>query len=122
MDNKEQVKSNLIIEEDTVSSDKDLPAAQETQEDDELIPEAKEEELKLKSSLFTVHSTKYNKYVQYSMNLESVLYGHEDWIYTVKFHPKIDNIQPLILLSASIDKTMVVWKYNEENSIWIDEV
>ena len=122
MDNKEQVKSHLIIEEDSVSSEKDLPAVGVTEEDDEFIPEAKEEELKLKSSLFTVHSTKYNKYVQYSMNLESVLYGHEDWIYTVKFHPKIGSIQPLILLSASIDKTMVVWKYNEENSIWIDEV
>ena len=122
MDNKEQVKSHLIIEEDSVSSEKDLPAVEVTEEDDEFIPEAKEEELKLKSSLFTVHSTKYNKYVQYSMNLESVLYGHEDWIYTVKFHPKIGSIQPLILLSASIDKTMVVWKYNEENSIWIDEV
>ena len=81
-----------------------------------------EEELKLKSSLFTIHSKKLDNYVQYSINLESVLYGHEDWIYTVKFHPRMSYGQPLILISVSMDKTLVVWKYNEENAVWIDEV
>jgi len=98
------------------------PEIQE-EEDDDLVEIAhKEEELKLKSSLFTVHSSKLDCYVQYSMNLESVLYGHEDWIYTVKFSPHFNGKQPLVLLSASIDKTMVIWKYNKENCVWIDEV
>ena len=99
---------------------------EEEDEDDELAPkkaEKMENELKLKSSLFTIHSRRLDKYVQYSMNLESVLYGHEDWIYTVKFQPRTqDGRQPLVLISASIDKTIVVWKYDEENAIWIDSV
>jgi elongator complex protein 2 len=91
-----------------------------------------EDDLKLKSSLFTLHSTKLNAYVQYSITVESVLYGHEDWIYSLKFHPKMlvnkgvesnekqQLHQPLTLISASMDKTLVVWTYNEENSVWID--
>jgi elongator complex protein 2 len=96
----------------------------EDDEDDEISnkkQEKIEEELKLKSSLFKLYSKSINRYVQYSINLESVLYGHEDWIYTVKFHPKMSHGQPLILLSASMDKTLVVWKYDQENSIWIDQ-
>ena len=118
-DSKDEGNSDLIIEGDSVK----LPVDQSDSllDDDELPVIKKEEELKLKSSLFTVHSTKLNRYVQYSMNLESVLYGHEDWIYTVKFHPRVEDKQPLVLLTASIDKTMVVWKYNEENNVWIDE-
>ena len=58
------------------------------------------------------------------MSLESVLYGHEDWIYSVRFQPEIEvkgeKKQPLTLISASMDKTMVVWTYNEENAVWID--
>ena len=136
---KEELKSNIIIEEDSVKSlenvvqmninSEDLKkGVLDDQEDDEdeAIPkkssELIEEELKLKSSLFTVHSKHLDKdeYVNYSINLESVLYGHEDWIYTVKFHPRMSYGQPLVLLSASMDKTLVIWKYDEENSIWID--
>ena len=126
MNKKDELKNDLIIEEDNASSiQTDTELGQDEDEDEEIEtnkPDKTEEELKLKSSLFTVHSKKLNSYVQYSMNLESVLYGHEDWIYSVKFHPKVDGNQPLILISASIDKTLVVWKYNEELSIWIDAV
>ena len=122
---KEAHNAGLLIEDDSVNQS--VEALKLTDRDD--LDEdqlgglaVKEDELKLKSSLFTVHSTKLNKYVQYSMNLESVLYGHEDWIYTVKFSPRVGDKQPLVLLSASIDKTLVVWKYNENNSMWIDEV
>lgn len=94
------------------------------EDEDEVLHQKKsellEEELKLKSSLFNVPHEK--KYIQYSINLESVLYGHEDWIYTVKFHPRLGSVQPLKLISASMDKTLVVWSYNEENSVWIDIV
>lgn len=122
---KEAHNAGLLIEDDSVNQS--VEALKLTDRDDLDEDElgglaVKEDELKLKSSLFTVHSTKLNKYVQYSMNLESVLYGHEDWIYTVKFSPRVGDKQPLVLLSASIDKTLVVWKYNENNSMWIDEV
>lgn len=131
---KEDLNTKLIIEEDSAKSIeekggqqscKDKEENRDDDDDDESPrkkPEVIEEELKLKSSLFTVHSTQANKdeYVNYSINLESVLYGHEDWIYTVKFHPRTSAGQPLVLLSASMDKTLVVWKYDEENAIWID--
>ncbi len=117
---KEELTTGLIIKDGSVNQL--VTEFQEDQEDDCMQVAPKEDELRLKSSLFTVYSPKMNCHVKYSMNLESVLYGHEDWIYTVKFSPKIEGKQPLVLLSASIDKTMVVWKYNEENSVWIDEV
>lgn len=124
--------SRVLEEEQTRSVDELTEKAEraedeEEEEDDELAPkkaEKMENELKLKSSLFTIHSRRLDKYVQYSMNLESVLYGHEDWIYTVKFHPRKeeDDTQPLVLISASMDKTIVVWKYDDENAIWFDAV
>lgn len=76
-----------------------------------------------------VYSKSAESSVEYTMSLESVLYGHEDWIYSVRFEPakrKSGNdddeewIQPMTLISASMDKTMVVWTYNEENAVWID--
>ncbi|CAF0711829.1 unnamed protein product [Brachionus calyciflorus] len=122
----EDVQTKLIIEGNSVEKETQLNNEQkEEEEDDEeevtkKKSEVMEEELKLKSSLFTIHSKKLDNYVQYSINLESVLFGHEDWIYTVKFHPKMSYGQPLTLISASMDKTLVVWTYNEENSVWID--
>ena len=83
-----------------------------------------DQEIELASSLFTLTSDiAAASSFQYSIKLESVLYGHEDWIYSVKFHPRTAaNEQPLILLSASMDKTLVLWTYDGENSIWVDTV
>ena len=74
------------------------------------------------------HTFKWNNDV-FSIILESVLYGHEDWVYSVNWHPKIKNekngnlSQPLCLLSASMDKTMMIWRpQEEENGIWVNEV
>ena len=86
--------------------------------------------------LDSIHSTSMSqqghtfKYQEdwFSAILESVLYGHEDWVYSVYWHPIITKedgtkSQPLCLLSASMDKTMMVWRpQEEENGIWINEV
>ena len=133
LEKKDQVSTKLFVEENITDNKHEIVIGEENEktnksddeeeEDEELHlkkAELLEEELKLKSSLFTIHSRKLDKYVQYSMNLESVLYGHEDWIYTVKFHPRMTHGQPLTFISASMDKTLVVWSYNEENSVWID--
>lgn len=77
------------------------------------------------SSRFVVYSASAETNVEYATSLESVLYGHEDWIYSVRFEPKRrcgpgEQKQPLTLISASMDKTLVVWTYNEENAVWID--
>jgi elongator complex protein 2 len=130
---KDQVQTKLVIEEDEAvlnSSNVTDPTRQDNDEEEDESEEIHlkkaeklEEELKLKSSLFTIHSKKLNSYVQYSMNLESILLGHEDWIYTVKFHPRLTNSdqeQPMTLISASMDKTLVVWSYDSDNGVWMD--
>ncbi|XP_064552156.1 elongator complex protein 2 [Drosophila montana] len=55
----------------------------------------------------------------YAVTLESVLYGHEGWIYGVHWH-KTEQ-QELRLLSASIDKTLIVWAPTEMG-VWLEQV
>ncbi|CAH8337648.1 unnamed protein product [Eruca vesicaria subsp. sativa] len=47
----------------------------------------------------------------YQISVESVLIGHEDWVYSVEWQPPVtDQQQPLSILSASMDKTMMIWR------------
>jgi elongator complex protein 2 len=95
----------------------------EDDEEEDYLEDTKIEEIKLKSTIFKINVDS-NSHVEYSINLESVLYGHEDWVYSVKWQPFdfIENKQNLVFVSASMDKTMVVWKYDEKNAIWLDIV
>lgn len=59
--------------------------------------------------------------------LESVLTGHEGWIYGVHWHPAIRRgdgsfTQPMSLLSASMDKTLIVWAPDKESGVWLEKV
>ncbi|KAM0953126.1 putative transcription factor WD40-like family [Dioscorea sansibarensis] len=64
----------------------------------------------------------------YQVSLESLLVGHEDWVYSVQWQPplplKIGNIyhQPMSILSASMDKKMMIWRPEKTTGIWINEV
>uniref|UniRef100_A0A915Q6H8 Elongator complex protein 2 n=1 Tax=Setaria digitata TaxID=48799 RepID=A0A915Q6H8_9BILA len=52
------------------------------------------------------------------ITLEGVLSAHEDWIYSVEWHPT-----KLQLLSASNDKTLVIWEPSEiAAGLWVDAV
>ena len=49
--------------------------------------------------------------LEFSVILESVLSGHEDWVFSVRWHPRVavsetHTRQPLCLLTASMDKSM----------------
>ncbi|KAH8401034.1 hypothetical protein KR009_002596 [Drosophila setifemur] len=55
----------------------------------------------------------------FAVSLESVLYGHEGWVYGVQWHKTKD--QELRLLSASIDKTLVVWAPIQQG-MWMEHV
>lgn len=52
-----------------------------------------------------------------SIILESVLAGHEGWIYSVHWHPKETK-----LLSTSMDKTIILWTPDTESGVWLDSV
>lgn len=67
----------------------------------------------------------------WQVSLESLLVGHEDWVYSVKWQPpskiSIDDnnncwMQPQSILSASMDKTMMVWRPESKTGIWVNEV
>ncbi|CAI8001653.1 Elongator complex protein 2 [Geodia barretti] len=87
-----------------------------------------EEELKLKGNTFCLSSG-----ATVSVTLESVLIGHEDWVYSVCWWPRnschgtdqsdcssADDC--LQLLSSSIDKTVVLWKPDPVSGVWMEEV
>ncbi|XP_030846506.1 elongator complex protein 2 isoform X2 [Strongylocentrotus purpuratus] len=86
---------------------------------------AQDTEIQLKKNTFTVfHQVSEQRY---AVSLESVLAGHEQWIYAVHWQKPSRNgngkyHQPLCLLSASMDKTMIIWRFDDQNAMWIDEV
>ncbi|KAL2934608.1 Elongator complex protein 2 [Bienertia sinuspersici] len=63
----------------------------------------------------------------YQISLESLLIGHEDWVYSVQWQPPLASerggyIQPQSILSASMDKTMMIWKPERTSGIWMNVV
>lgn len=58
----------------------------------------------------------------FAVSLESVLQGHAGWVYSVQWHRSENSPdQDLQLLSASIDKTIIVWRYNQEVGVWMED-
>ncbi|XP_027031416.2 elongator complex protein 2 isoform X2 [Tachysurus fulvidraco] len=76
--------------------------------------------IRMKEDMFEV------KGKMYAVSLETVLAGHENWVYGIHWQPsfrKGDTVeQPLSLLSASMDKTMILWGPEEESGVWVDRV
>ncbi|KAM0015317.1 putative transcription factor WD40-like family [Helianthus debilis subsp. tardiflorus] len=63
----------------------------------------------------------------YQVSLESLVIGHEDWVYSVEWQPPslTENgscYQPQSILSASIDKTMMIWQPERTTGIWVNVV
>ncbi|KAL7110624.1 hypothetical protein ACP275_05G037800 [Erythranthe tilingii] len=65
----------------------------------------------------------------YQISLESLLIGHEDWVYSVEWQPPqsssaqgFECYQPQIILSASMDKTMMIWQPEKTSGIWMNMV
>lgn len=60
---------------------------------------------------------------KWTIILDALLVGHEDWIHSVCWHPPVlvnDKWhQPLQLLSASMDRTMMIWS-PEKSGVWIN--
>lgn len=81
------------------------------------------DELKLKGSLFRIP----DRGVRYSVTLETILLGHDDWVYSVHWQPFVKGAesatptQSLSLLSVSMDKTMIVWVPDPNTGTWLDQ-
>ncbi|XP_002526286.2 elongator complex protein 2 isoform X2 [Ricinus communis] len=65
----------------------------------------------------------------YQISLESLLIGHEDWVYSVEWQPPSTTLaegtiyhQPQSILSASMDKTMMIWQPERKSGIWMNVV
>lgn len=65
----------------------------------------------------------------YQISLESLLIGHEDWVYSVEWQPPLISLgdktqfyQPQSILSASMDKTMMIWQPEKTTGIWMNMV
>lgn len=71
-------------------------------------------ELEQKRDIFTINDREYN------ITLESVLFGHESWVYGVQWQP--NNHQTMRLLSSSLDKSMIIWELDDSSGIWTEKV
>ncbi|XP_071102192.1 elongator complex protein 2-like [Haliotis cracherodii] len=83
-----------------------------------------EEDIKMRENTFAFHHNGVEKFL--AVSLESVLSGHENWIYTVRWRPQEMKgnqwHQPMSLLSASMDKTMIVWQFDVAAGVWLEMV
>ncbi|XJO78424.1 hypothetical protein BDV3_002867 [Batrachochytrium dendrobatidis] len=65
----------------------------------------------------------------YTMMLDALLMGHDDWVHSVNWQPAVwrtDELtkektyhQPLTLISASADKSIMVWQPDTHSESWI---
>jgi len=55
---------------------------------------------------------------QYSITFEALLLGHEDWIFTTRWHrnPATNTIR---LLSASADNSLAIWEPEASSGVWL---
>ncbi|NXA55689.1 ELP2 protein, partial [Nothocercus julius] len=85
------------------------------------FPENENYSIRLKENVFTVKDTLKT----YAVTLESVLAGHENWVYAVHWQPAFfkdgSMQQPMRILSASMDKTVILWAPEEESGVWLEQ-
>ncbi|KAJ4402050.1 Elongator subunit elp2 [Gnomoniopsis sp. IMI 355080] len=53
----------------------------------------------------------------YSVTFESLLFNHDDWIYSAKWHQSASS--PLQLLSTSADNSLAIWEADPSSGIWL---
>ncbi|XP_057278991.1 elongator complex protein 2 isoform X3 [Pezoporus wallicus] len=86
------------------------------------LPETEDDSIRLKENVFTVKDTD----TTYAITLESVLAGHENWVYAVHWQPSFfkdgSMQQPMRIMSASMDKTVIIWEPDKESGVWLEQV
>uniref|UniRef100_A0A3Q4BW09 Elongator complex protein 2 n=1 Tax=Mola mola TaxID=94237 RepID=A0A3Q4BW09_MOLML len=79
--------------------------------------------IRMKEDVFEVKERDVSS--EFAVSLETVLAGHENWVYGVHWQPPLYKgilQQPLSLLSASMDKTMILWAPEEGSGVWVEQV
>jgi len=76
--------------------------------------------MKAKASYFSVGDPEQ----VFSIVLDALLIGHEDWVYSVAFPPLIagERFHERKVLTASMDKTMILWTPHENTNTWFSDV
>lgn len=57
--------------------------------------------------------------LEYRVKLDGLLTGHEDWIHSVQFSP--GSKTEIELLTASMDRTMIIWRWDASQNWWIQK-
>eukprot|EP01006_Ploeotia_vitrea_P029028 TRINITY_DN61642_c1_g1_i1.p1 TRINITY_DN61642_c1_g1~~TRINITY_DN61642_c1_g1_i1.p1 ORF type:complete len:871 (-),score=30.84 TRINITY_DN61642_c1_g1_i1:130-2721(-) len=52
------------------------------------------------------------------ISFETLLFGHEDWVYSASWHPLVNGKQPQKLVTASMDRTALIWEPDQIHGIW----
>uniref|UniRef100_A0A182T6P3 Elongator complex protein 2 n=1 Tax=Anopheles maculatus TaxID=74869 RepID=A0A182T6P3_9DIPT len=76
-----------------------------------------DEDITIEERTFTVRAVDGGEY-HYALSLESVLQGHEGWVYGVNFSIHDSKLH---LLSSSIDKSLIAWTPSE-SGVWVESV
>ncbi|XP_051791916.1 elongator complex protein 2 isoform X3 [Erpetoichthys calabaricus] len=84
-----------------------------------------EDTIKLKQDVFVLETNGH--LTTFAVTLEAVLAGHENWVYGIHWQNpllKEDGSiqQSMRLLSASMDKTMILWSPDEESGVWLEQI
>jgi elongator complex protein 2 len=80
---------------------------------------AHEDEIRVKAHTFRVQED-----AEYSCSSETVLLGHDAWVTGLHWAPRLTEAEPIRLLSASADRSMILWEpsgaipENNTSSIW----
>ncbi|CAF1469362.1 unnamed protein product [Adineta steineri] len=77
--------------------------------------------LKLKRSSFTLNISN-DLLINIDVELYSILLGHEEAIYGLCWYPNTNRKKPATtILSASMDKSMVLWTFDDNQKMYIDK-
>ncbi|XP_055390341.1 elongator complex protein 2 [Condylostylus longicornis] len=74
-------------------------------------------EIEIEENLFSVSDNSY-KNITVAISVESVLQGHEGWVYGVQWYKNSEGI--IKLLSASMDKTLIIWEFDADIGVWTE--
>ncbi|WEW61888.1 Elongator subunit elp2 [Emydomyces testavorans] len=53
--------------------------------------------------------------INHSITFEALLFGHEDWVYSIAWNPNPHKLQ---LMSSSADNSLVIWESDPVSGVW----